>query len=116
MGSNDKKKSLKAVLEFAVEQINAQHFRGARPPSISATTESLHFDVRRCFAIEASLSVDFKFDRAGNKMVPKVQVNFPACNKDVVTATAFLGLVQEIVLFAASLQAQLDEFEIEVPK
>lgn len=74
---------------------------------------SIRLQVRRAFGVEGDLNIEF--ERLQPEQPPalwrvRVTVNFPAMNKGVVEATAFLALAQEMVLLAAVLQAQGNEF------
>jgi hypothetical protein len=110
------KKSIEEVSAFAVEQLKAASIRNAVIHTSTIGSE-VCLQVRRAFAIEGAINVHYvPLLRDNPKEVdgwtPVVTVNFPACNKKIVEATAFLHLVQELTLLAASLQAQLNEFTI----
>jgi hypothetical protein len=111
MGSNGTKKTIKEVSAFAVEELKAAHVRNAVIHT-SSVGEEVYLQVRRAFAIEGAVNVHYKVDSPGKKWLPVVTVNFPACNKNVAEGAAFLHVVQELTLLAASLQSQLNEFEI----
>lgn len=105
-------KTLKEAIAFAANELKAALIRNAM---IDANDSSVYLNARRTFAVEGMISVMFEpvAKKSGTfTYKPKVNVNFPACNKDVVRATAFMALVNELVPVAATLQAQLDEFEI----
>lgn len=106
------KKTLSEAATFAFNELKAANIRNARIDTAPSST--VYLTVQRSFAVEGSINVSFAFTPKGKSMTlkPNVSVNFPACNKDIVRAAAFMHIVNELVPLAASLQAQLDEFEI----
>jgi len=109
-----KTKTMKEVVAFATKELKAANVRNSVVET-SSIGGSVYMNVRRAFSIEGSIEVSFKFGpkkNGGLTFKPEVSTNFPACNKDVVRAAAFMGIVNELVPLAASLQVQLDEFEI----
>lgn len=106
------KTSLADVIEFAAQELEAAHIRNAR---VDRTMNSLYMQVYRSFAVEGTIALSFRPEvqpKGQSFWRPVVTVNFPACNKGIVEAAAFLHLVSELVPLAASLQSQLDEFEV----
>lgn len=113
-------KTLQQAIEFAVTELKAANVRGAR---IDSSRSGCYLQTNRSFSVEGAIQVSFKPDfpvKKGDKprelWKPCVNVNFPACSKDVIRAAAFMGLVNELVPLAASIQAQLDEFTIPLGK
>jgi len=104
-------KTIQEVTAFAVEQFKAANLRNSRVEA-SGNGQYAYIQVHRAFSIEGAINVDFRADSIDKKWLPRVTVNFPACNKGIAEATAFLHLVQELTLLAASVQVQLDEFTI----
>ena len=111
------KKTVTEVTEFAAEQMKAAGIRNA---SVDVAKMSVYLNVRRTFGIEGSVSVTFEVvqrqigkENVG-RFVPYVRINLPARNGRVVEMMAFMHLTQELTMFAVSLQAQLDEFEIPI--
>jgi|HubBroStandDraft_6_1064221.scaffolds.fasta_scaffold507502_3 hypothetical protein len=110
--------TMRQVAEFTAEQLRAANIRGARvetsdtkagPAGPSMTTLS----VQRVFGIDGSIYMiwDVARDHEDDSQVkfrPRVCVNFPAVNKDALQGVAFLHLVQELAMLAASIQVQLD--------
>ena len=114
--TSSKKLTMAQALEFAAKEIKAANLRNAGP--VEPAREILIVHVRRTFSIEGSISVSFRLVRDEHRGLlpqPVVTANFPACNKGVVELAAFQALVNEIVPLAASIQAQLDEFEMATP-
>jgi hypothetical protein len=106
------KTTLADVIEFASRELEAARIRNAR---VDRTLSSLYMQVCRSFAVEGTIALSFRPEvqtKGSSLWRPVVTVNFPACNKGIVEAAAFLHLVSELVPLAASLQAQLDEFEV----
>ena len=114
-------KTLQEVIEFTVAQLKAANIRCAR---IDSSRSGCFLQSTRSFSVEGAIQVSFKPDieeaKKGHKARelwrPVVNVNFPACSKDITRAAAFMGLVNELVPLAASIQAQLDEFLIPLGK
>jgi len=113
------KKTMKEVLSFAAEMMAAANLRGARPINLYTSGSLVTLQVERTFHVQASVHVSFDVDltssmksKSDMRWVPRVTINAPSINLDVVNATAMLALLQEVTMFAASLQAQLNEFEI----
>lgn len=105
------KYTLVEVLEYAAEQLRLANIRNA-VVEVSKGTTTAYLTVRRTFAVEGSINISFSWSASRKGFVPDVNVNFPACNKGIVLATAFAGLVNELVPLAASLQVQLDALKI----
>ena len=103
------KKTMQEVIEFVAEEFEAARVRNAQ---VDKTQSSAYLQVRRSFAVEGAIALKFVPDAKAKNWQPKLTVNFPACNKGLVEATAFLHLVTELVPLAASIQAQVDEFEV----
>ena len=109
------KKTMTEVIEFAAEQMTAAGIRNA---SVDVAKTGTHLIVRRTFGVEGAVSVTFGLSHQHvgkeriERLVPYVRVNVPARDGRVVEMVAFMHMVQELTLFAASLQVQLDEFEI----
>jgi len=104
------KKTVKDVLTFASNELKAANIRNAVIDDRSDS--AVYMNVRRAFSIDGTITVDFEVQPGKGSEVlfkPRVSVNFPACNKDVIRAAAFMHLVNELVLLSASLQAQLDD-------
>jgi hypothetical protein len=99
------------VLQYAAKQLRDASIRNA-VVDISTATTTAYLTVRRSFAIEGSINISFSWSAVRKGFAPTVNVNFPACNKDVMQAAAFAGLVNELVPLAASLQVELDALKI----
>jgi len=84
------------------------------PPDavVHRTNMSIYVTVRRTFALEGQISVEFDYSNQKNVIKPMIRVQFPALNKTVVQAAAFQHLVSELVTLATTLQVQIDELEI----
>lgn len=108
------KKTIQEAVQFAATQLKAACVRGARPVDQYMRDSHVSLIVERTFHVQATIHVDFDIKMDGKNMmyVPRVTLNCPAINLPVVQATAMLGLIQELTMLAASLQAQLDEFTI----
>ena len=114
------KKTIADVLAFAVEQFKAANIRNAKIEAGPIISSYATMNVRRSFGIEGTITVRASTFRPTEtatgecelNMVPTVEVSFVGSQRDVVRATAFMHLVNELTLLAASLQAQIDEFEV----
>lgn len=101
------------VLQIASEEMTACNFRGARPVWVSDTSASI--EVYRTHLLCGSVTVSFDLDVStpgSAKWVPVVRVNMPAINANAMVATAYLAMLQELTMFAASLQVQLNQYDI----
>ncbi len=107
--------TMRQVAEFTAEQLRAANIRGARVETsdTKAGPAMTTLSVQRVFGIDGSIYMIWDVardheDDSPVKFRPRVCVNFPAVNKDALQGVAFLHLVQELAMLAASLQVQLD--------
>ena len=107
--------SMAEALKYAAEQFEEARIRSA---SVEVTETAAYLNVRRAFGVEGTLIVNFELDAHSPdedgrfKFLPRVRLNTHAFNRAGPEVAAFHALINELAPLAATVQVELDEFNI----
>lgn len=115
-----KRIAYKDALQLAADMINVAVIEGFKEP-VNADRDLIVAKYERVWGkVECSMSVRLNY--AGTRpdgepgFQAEVEVNFPACYRNIEDARAFMALIEEIIELGGLIQEALNQHEIFMPK